>query len=195
MSRFLRHGGRHYLYWGDNGLQLNPYVTCSHMKNSKRRTWGKHEPVWLWSLRKYLFMEMNEHHRCGSRRAYEPSDVFNMATRDVPYPDRWLKMPLGERECSHCGAMHPDDFFALCKRAVDVGDVEIEPTDKGHKYYIHRPEVRNAGEGAIKFYTWHLEQKQFDADNKDNKVFRAALKITRERMQVRWNLPANGQTL
>ena len=34
--------------------------------------------------------------------------------------------------------------------------IEVEPSDKSYKVYIHQPGVRNAMEGGIKFYTHHL---------------------------------------
>lgn len=78
--------------------------------------------------------------------------------------DRWEKFKTnGQRVCSFCGSLHPDDFFALVKLASEQpadGDyrtnVSIEPSDKGYKVYVHQPGVRNAMEGGIKFYKQHL---------------------------------------
>lgn len=81
-----------------------------------------------------------------------------------PGQDRWEKFKTnGNRVCSFCGSLHPDDFFALVKAAADAGPdadymevVRIEPSDKQYKVYVHQPGVRNAMEGGIKFYMQHL---------------------------------------
>ena len=71
--------------------------------------------------------------------------------------DQWRVMPNGDRTCSFCGSLHPDDFLALCKLAGEEGaDVRIVPTDKDYKVYVHRNNVANAIEGGMKFYKWHV---------------------------------------
>ena len=79
--------------------------------------------------------------------------------------DHWEKFKAahGNRVCSFCGSLHPDDMFELVKQsaeapenAVDGSVVEIDPSDKSYKIYVRQPGVRNAHEGGIKFYTWHL---------------------------------------
>ncbi|HEX5426631.1 MAG TPA: hypothetical protein VFW94_24135 [Candidatus Acidoferrales bacterium] len=76
----------------------------------------------------------------------------------------------GDRVCSYCGSLHPDDFLRLVHEAATAPDdashgtvPEIEPSDKGYKIYVHQPGVRNAMEGGIKFYTHHLPR---DAEGK-----------------------------
>ena len=39
----------------------------------------------------------------------------------------------------------------------------MEPSTKGYKLYLRRPEIINAGLGIIKYYRWH------DNDNPINK--------------------------
>jgi hypothetical protein len=81
-----------------------------------------------------------------------------------PGPDRWQRFKSnGNRVCSYCGSLHPEDMFALVKQAAERpetdshGDgIEIEPSDKRYKVYVHQPGVRNASEGGIKFYMMHL---------------------------------------
>jgi hypothetical protein len=81
-----------------------------------------------------------------------------------PELDHWEKFKSnGNRVCSFCGSMHPDDFFAVVKAAAEAPEdgqyhqvADIEPSDKGYKIYVHQPGVRNAHEGAIKFYKYHL---------------------------------------
>ena len=78
--------------------------------------------------------------------------------------DRWEQFKSnGDRVCSFCGSLHPDDFMRLVKECAEAPDdavygtvPEIEPSDKGYKIYVHRSGVRNAHEGGIKFYTQHL---------------------------------------
>jgi hypothetical protein len=109
---------------------------------------------------------------CG-RRAESGMDVdggpFKRSGKNL---DHWrkFKAPHGNRVCSYCGSLHPDDMFALVKQAAEAPEdaehnsvVEIEPSDKGYKIYVHQPGVRNAHEGGIKFYTQHLPR---DADGK-----------------------------
>lgn len=73
----------------------------------------------------------------------------------------------GDRVCSFCGSLHPEDFFRLVHEAATAPEdakrgscVEIEPSDKGYKIYVHQPRVRNAMEGGIKFYMQHLPRKE-----------------------------------
>jgi hypothetical protein len=50
--------------------------------------------------------------------------------------DEWNeRRPGAGRQCSYCGSLHPDDFFA----AVEAG-AELGPTDKSYKVYIDLPE-------------------------------------------------------
>lgn len=69
----------------------------------------------------------------------------------------------GDRVCSFCGSLHPEDMFRLVRAAAEAPEdapyrsvVEIVRSDKGYKIYVHQPGVRNAHEGGIKFYTQHL---------------------------------------
>lgn len=50
----------------------------------------------------------------------------------------------GDRSCSYCGSMHPDDFMAR----LEAGDVEITPTDKNYKAYL----VNKGGEDFKQTY-------------------------------------------
>jgi hypothetical protein len=78
--------------------------------------------------------------------------------------DRWQRFKSnGDRVCSYCGSLHPDDMFELVRQSATVPEdadvhsvVEIKPSDKGYKTYVHRPGIRNAHEGGIKFYHQHL---------------------------------------
>lgn len=90
---------------------------------------------------------------CGRRSSYE-----------VQGQDRWEKFKsIDNRVCSHCGSLHPDDMFRVVRECADAGSgvgyhegIRIEPSDKSYKIYVWQPGVRNAHEGAIKFYTDHF---------------------------------------
>jgi hypothetical protein len=81
--------------------------------------------------------------------------------------DRWQKFKTnGNRVCSYCGSIHPNDFFQLVTQSAHAREdaaynsvVEIEPSDKTYKVYIWQPGVRNAMEGGIKFYMQHLPRE------------------------------------
>lgn len=112
---------------------------------------------------------MSEPHQCAERRNAMPS-ILKM----VGEFDRWDAMPNGDRCCSFCGSLHPDDFKRLVERAAAADDQTwIERSTKGYKWYVHQPGVKNASEGGIKFYTWHLPSEEFTAAL--NKVVPAAI--------------------
>lgn len=56
----------------------------------------------------------------------------------------------GQRACSYCGSMHPDDLF----QAIADG-AEVEPTDKNYKAYVRFADGRHH-----KFYFEHLDEAQ-----------------------------------
>jgi hypothetical protein len=70
--------------------------------------------------------------------------------------DHWNIQPNGDRTCSFCGSLHHDDFYRLVVASLaDDSTIRIEVSDKRYKIYVHRPEIRNAAEGGIKFYKHH----------------------------------------
>lgn len=116
---------------------------------------------------KTLVDELPEPMTCG-RRAESGMDrddsPFTGVFRSGTNLDRWQKFKSnGNRVCSYCGSLHPDDLFDLVRQSAGAPQdveyssvVEIEPSDKSYKIYVHQPGVRNAHEGGIKFYTPHL---------------------------------------
>ena len=79
-----------------------------------------------------------ETHLCP-RRSESPFSPSNM--------DSWDK--IGEdRVCS----LHPEDLNKLVK---EQGIKVLELSDKSYKLYIKRPNIKNAQQGAIKFYKQH----------------------------------------
>lgn len=71
--------------------------------------------------------------------------------------DYWRLEKNKDRTCSFCGSIHPKDFLKLLELAIEYPKkCRIERSDKCYKFYIHRPDIKNASEGAIKFYTQHV---------------------------------------
>jgi hypothetical protein len=106
--------------------------------------------------------------------------------------DRWQKFKSnGNRICSFCGSLHPDDMFELVRQCIDAPEdaefnsvVEIEQSDKPYKIYIRQPGVRNAMEGGIKFYTHHLprdEKGNVTIDGKRNDEYAKAVRMSKKR--------------
>lgn len=89
--------------------------------------------------------------RCQSR------DGNPLAGKSCPAPDFWRTRPNGDRTCSFCGSVHPDDAISILTDYVEHKKGRFDMTGKGYKFYMSRPDVTNAAEGAIKFYTWHLD--------------------------------------
>ena len=50
----------------------------------------------------------------------------------------------GQRACSYCGSMHPDDFFAAAEAGAQLG-----PTDKNYKVYVDVAEPRVGQPGVF----------------------------------------------
>jgi hypothetical protein len=67
--------------------------------------------------------------------------------------DHWKSFPNGQRTCSYCGSLHPDDMLVLMN---EHGLGAIEPSTKQYKWYIARPYAAvNASLGPIKYYRMH----------------------------------------
>lgn len=158
MLRFLRRNSRHHFYWlvaGPGGAKWPRLNPISSVHGGGNRVVSLFEPLWLFRLRQRLFSFAGRQ-RCPRR------GESHFGQTDKPLPDTWDRGPDGCRTCSYCGSMHQDDFFRLVIATASAGpnagdDVpSIDPSDKGYKIYVKQPGVRNAGEGAIKFYTQHL---------------------------------------
>jgi len=121
------------------------------------------------------------------------ADTLRCPRRDeanfaFPGPDYWRVHYNGDRVCSYCGSMDPDQFIALCHRIVEAGhgDVEsIERSDKRYKFYVTRPGVRNASEGAIKFYTMHFEDRHRAEANRLDPVIHQARVLSSQSFERR----------
>lgn len=99
-----------------------------------------------------------ETHLCQSRASTPPAKFW-------PEKDTWNTRPNGDRCCSFCGSLHPDDWLRLMKDAADMSsETVIDPTDKGYKFYVRQKGVKNASEGGIKFYTWHIPSDEWAAE-------------------------------
>ncbi len=132
---------------------------------------------------------------CGRR--------FDMYSGGIPvhYFDRegkkdyWERFKTnGNRVCSYCGSLHPEDFLALVKQCANEQEdatyqssIRIEPSDKSYKIYVHQPGVRNAHEGGIKFYTQHLprdEQGKLTITEDMEDEYHRAIVATNHRFEI-----------
>lgn len=105
----------------------------------------------------------------NTQQANDPADIQTCPSRMNemgPWKhevnlDRWKK--VGEdRCCSFCGSIHPEDVESL----LGSGGAIVEGTTKSYKVYIRRPDVANASQGGIKYYTWHA----FDDKERTDKL-------------------------
>ncbi len=99
----------------------------------------------------------------------------------------WEKRPNGDRCCSYCGSLHPDDFLDIMQRyAAGEEGYHFGLTDKSYKVYVSRPGVRNAGDGGIKFYGHHAVSKDHPDRAAHEAAWRAAVEKHRADFQARW---------
>lgn len=81
--------------------------------------------------------------------------------------DEWYEVGV-DRVCSFCGSMRADDFLSWCERALEADSrTKIEPapdhgTGSDLKLLIHRVGINSAYDGALHFYTKHLDSKDED---------------------------------
>lgn len=90
-------------------------------------------------------------HNCGSRIQQQGPPG------DGKFYDGYRTQPNGDKTCTYCGSLSEEDFFDIIEHYV-AGDpgYKFEPaSNKRHKWYANRPNVTNASEGGIKFYSWH----------------------------------------
>jgi hypothetical protein len=126
---------------------------------------------------------------CGRRRESgmdDPNSPFVGAGQNLDHWDQFKSN--GDRVCSYCGSLHPEDMFRLVNASAEAAEdvpytsaVEIEPSDKGYKIYVHQPGVRNAHEGGIKFYKQHLTQGQ--VTEQQNAEYALAVKKSKARFE------------
>lgn len=103
-------------------------------------------------------MSKIETHICGSRQTTPTPPGY--ADRDT-----WRAEANGDRTCSFCGSLHHDDWLRLMRDALDPKtETRIDLSDKGYKFYVHQAGVRNASQGGIKFYTWHIPSDAWAAE-------------------------------
>lgn len=146
------------------------------------------DPTWV-ELTDPIFEMMT----CGSRmRQFGPWEHKEKL-------DHWDQFKTNkQRVCSFCGSLHFDDFHTLVKLAATApedGDylttVSIELADnKDYKVYVHQPEVRNAHEGGIKFYMWHIPKD--DSGNslvteEQQNEFKEAVRRSNKRFEIYLN--------
>jgi hypothetical protein len=103
-----------------------------------------------------------------------------------PGDDHWRQMPDGTRTCSFCGSLHPEDFRDICYGYVEGDGSHFDVTTKGYKVYASRPGTKNAMEGGIKFYRWHLAIAGSELAASADAAYRLALPIWRRKFNQRF---------
>jgi hypothetical protein len=180
LKTFLRYNTRHTI-WFPRGYKdryapmLNPISSCSHGADGVRTIY-LNEPRWMFKLRQRLFSFAGRQY-CGRR-----GESWHGAT-DHDLPDTWDLGPDGNRTCSYCGSIHPDDLMEICRKTLESEEYGVEGTDKSYKVYVRQPGVRNASEGAIKFYKQHAPERPTEAEKA---LFSAAVRVTHERFMKRY---------
>lgn len=182
LNTFLRYNSRHGLYYHPTyrqrggaaiilGWSLNP---IGSMYDGKQISC--HEPLWLFRLRQRLFAFAGRQ-RCGRR-----DDPFAISRNDNAHPDTWDMGPDGNRTCSYCGSIHPDDLMKICRLVLTDERYAIEGTTKSYKVYVRQPGVVNASQGAIKFYKQHAPA---NPSQEDQDLFAEAVRVSGERFRAR----------
>jgi hypothetical protein len=176
MIGFLRRNTRHHFYWRKGcGLpKLNP-ISSTH--GGGVRTISLYEPLSVYRLRKRLFA-FGDHQRCGRRGGMPDFDGKGSQAK----PDTWGYGPDGNRTCSYCGSIHPDDLMKICRLALKDERYSIDGTTKSYKVYVRQPGVQNASEGAIKFYMHHAPA---EPSAEDQALFSEAVRVSSERFRKR----------
>ena len=122
---------------------------------------------------------MSETHLCESRKSTPVSPMW-------PAEDTWRVLPNGDRTCSFCGSLHPDDWTRLSKDVLDsTSETWIERSDKGYKFYVHQKGVRNDLEGGIKFYTWHIPSEEWAKEA--NLLWPDVQRLSKTKIEARMN--------
>lgn len=184
MMKFLRYSSGHRLYFSREWEwpQLDPLCSRSHSKSGKR-TFSIDEPLWFYRLRKRFFA-FSGRQRCGRRGENEMWSDRNGGRKALP--DTWNVGPDGNRTCSYCGSIHPDDLMVICRKAMIDPAYGIDGTDKSYKVYVRQPGVRNAAEGAIEFYTPHagaMSKGDFELVNQAARLSHDRFMALREKVQ------------
>lgn len=99
----------------------------------------------------------------------------------------WDVEPNGDRTCSYCGSLHPDDFLDIMQRfAAGEEGYHFGLTDKTYKVYANRPGVLNASQGGIKFYGHHAVPEEHADRSVHEAAWAAAVDKYRADFQARW---------
>ena len=88
-----------------------------------------------------------------------------------PDADTWAARLNGDRVCSFCGSLHPEDAVAVMCEFADTGEGRFCTSDDARKFYLNRTGVRSADDGGIKFHTWHLPRASTPAMNEFHRQF------------------------
>lgn len=150
---------------------------------------------------RYYMREIQKIFRRIKYRGKTDPEKFRCQMRDYnigsdnmfPGPDRWDVRKNGDLCCSYCGAWHPRQFLAFCQEVIDNPDLRtsIEYLKNKGKFYVNRPLVRNAMEGAIKTRSVHIDTwlNRFPED--ELKIYldrlNKAIEVSRQKHKKHWD--------
>lgn len=99
----------------------------------------------------------------------------------------WQVEPNGDKTCSYCGSLSEEDFIDILSHYVEGDEgYEFEPSTKSYKHYARRPNVVNAGQGGIKFYTNHIDRTPGPDLEKRKFIFGAAMEKYQEEFKQKF---------
>lgn len=111
------------------------------------------------------------------------------AHQKVKNLDRWERWGA-DRCCSFCGSWHPDEFLRFVDQVIASNGKthSVDLADSREKFYVHRPEVGNAYDGAIKFKKYHF--RTVEEFNVAVPKINEALRMSGEALRERWKRSA-----
>jgi len=121
-----------------------------------------------------------------------PEHTFTCQDRSISrgmfgnHRDCWQKQPNGDRTCTYCGSLHEEDFVSILEKYIAGEEgYSFDPSTKDYKSYAHRPGVKNASQGGIKFYHWHVDLSHADLQKRQD-LYASAVKRFREHLRERF---------
>lgn len=117
-------------------------------------------------------------------RGAGPDSPFNAPFNGEAH---WRVEKNGDRTCSYCGSLHPDDFLQIMEAyAAGEPSYHFGLTDKSYKVYAKRPDVMNASEGGIKFYGHHAVDEAHPDRARHETAWVACVNRYRDEFRKRW---------
>ena len=82
-------------------------------------------------------------------RRIEDGTISSVFTMGGENKDNWRD----DNTCSYCGSSNPE----IVMEGIETSDIEITPTDKNYKIYLHSISGKHYG---MKFYFQHFSEEQ-----------------------------------